>query len=76
MADGLLERLRAHIEAQPGTYDSKRALEACRAIGFYCTIQRARVTLKATAERYPGLLVAVEGTRWTWETPRPESEES
>jgi hypothetical protein len=69
-----LEQLRDRIQAEPGTWDGKRALAAYRAIGWGCTIGRARHNLKMVAERYPGLLAKVDGTRWTYTTASPATD--
>lgn len=62
-----LQQLCDLIEAEGGVWDGKRALVAYHSVGFHCTLERARVNLMMTADRYLGLLVPVEGKRWTYE---------
>lgn len=72
--DRRLEQLRDRVRAEPGVWDGRRALAAYREIGFDCTFEQARANLQAVAERWPGLLDAVSGRCYAWESSRSEED--
>jgi hypothetical protein len=63
-----IDQLRDRIQAEGGIWNGKRAWRVYQEIGFDCTLERARVNLRMTAEKFPNLLEPVKGERDTWET--------
>jgi hypothetical protein len=61
------DQLRDRIRAEGGRWDQKRALATYEALGFHCNLPRARRNLRHVAETNPGLLVPVDGLRWTFD---------
>lgn len=62
-----LDRLRDRIRAEGGRWDQKRALAAYAALGFHCSLVRARIDLRDVAKMDPGLMAPVDGLRWTFD---------
>lgn len=61
-----LVRLMYDVQRHGGEWDGKRTMAAYHALGFECTIGRARTNLRMLAERTPGLLTKVDSKRFSY----------
>lgn len=61
------DQLKEKVLQEGGTWTGKRAMEHLHAIGFECTIHRARVCMERIAAQEPERVTVAEGRRWIWE---------